>query len=82
MIQPGINIGLSSLKGVVTSAASLIQGVVHHYADDYKGCVQLAVSRLSRVSVCDPIIIISITQVVDCILIGYNTRGLLVIVLE
>ena len=33
----------------MTSAASLIQGVVHHYADDYKGCVQLAVSRLSRV---------------------------------
>ena len=37
-------------QGVVTSAASLIQGVVHDYADDYKGCVQLAVSRLSRVS--------------------------------
>lgn len=35
--------------GVVTSAASLIQGVVHDYADDYKGCVQLAVSRLSRI---------------------------------
>ncbi|KAJ7390946.1 AP-2 complex subunit alpha-2 [Desmophyllum pertusum] len=35
--------------GVVTSAASLIQGVVHHYADEYKGCVQLAVSRLSRI---------------------------------
>ena len=34
---------------MVTSAASLIQGVVHHFADDYKGCVQLAVSRLSRV---------------------------------
>lgn len=35
--------------GVVTSAASLIQGVVQYYADDYKGCVQLAVSRLSRI---------------------------------
>lgn len=35
--------------GVVTSAASLIQGVVHIYAEDYKGCVQLAVSRLSRI---------------------------------
>ncbi|XP_078346007.1 AP-2 complex subunit alpha-2-like [Oculina patagonica] len=35
--------------GVVTSAASLIHGVVHHFADDYKGCVQLAVSRLSRI---------------------------------
>ena len=34
---------------MVTSAASLIHGVVHYYADDYKGCVQLAVSRLSRV---------------------------------
>ena len=34
---------------MVTSAASLIQGVVQYYADDYKGCVQLAVSRLSRV---------------------------------
>lgn len=40
---------LFPLQGVVTSAASLIQGVVHHYADDYKGCVQLAVSRLSRI---------------------------------
>lgn len=35
--------------GVVTSASSLIQGVVHYFADDYKGCVQLAVSRLSRI---------------------------------
>lgn len=42
---------LIPFQGVVTSAASLIQGVVHYYADDYKGCVQLAVSRLSRVGV-------------------------------
>lgn len=37
---------------MVTSASSLIQGVVHYFGDDYKGCVQLAVSRLSRVRYC------------------------------
>lgn len=35
--------------GVVTSAASLIHGFVHYFAEEYKGCVQLAVSRLSRI---------------------------------
>ncbi|XP_031568102.1 AP-2 complex subunit alpha-2-like [Actinia tenebrosa] len=35
--------------GVVTSASSLIHGLVYHYPDEYKGCIQLAVSRLSRI---------------------------------
>ena len=37
------------LQGVVMSASSLIHGLVHNFAEDYKGCIQLAVSRLSRV---------------------------------
>ena len=36
--------------GVVTAAASLIEALVKRNADEYKGCVSLAVSRLSRVS--------------------------------
>lgn len=35
--------------GVVTAAVSLIETLVKKHADEYKGCVQLAVSRLSRV---------------------------------
>ncbi|XP_001641214.2 AP-2 complex subunit alpha-2 [Nematostella vectensis] len=35
--------------GVVTSATSLIQGLVQKSPDEYKGCIQLAVSRLSRI---------------------------------
>jgi AP-2 complex subunit alpha len=37
--------------GVVTSATSLIEALVKKNPDEYKGCVSLAVSRLSRVSV-------------------------------
>lgn len=36
--------------GVVTAAVSLIETLVKKHPDEYKGCVQLAVSRLSRVS--------------------------------
>ena len=36
--------------GVVTAAASLIDALVKRNPDEYKGCVSLAVSRLSRVS--------------------------------
>lgn len=35
--------------GVVTAAASLIDALVKRNPDEYKGCVSLAVSRLSRV---------------------------------
>ena len=35
--------------GVVTAAASLIEALVKRNPDEYKGCVSLAVSRLSRV---------------------------------
>jgi len=35
--------------GVVTSAASLIFEVVQKYPEDYKGCVNLAVNRLTKV---------------------------------
>lgn len=35
--------------GVVTSAASLIESLVKKNPDEYKGCVSLAVSRLSRI---------------------------------
>lgn len=35
--------------GVVTAAASLIEALVKRNTDEYKGCVSLAVSRLSRV---------------------------------
>ena len=36
--------------GVVTAATSLIDALVSKNPDEYKGCVNLAVSRLSRVS--------------------------------
>lgn len=36
--------------GVVTAATSLIDALVKRNPDEYKGCVSLAVSRLSRVS--------------------------------
>ncbi|XP_029638753.1 AP-2 complex subunit alpha-2 isoform X2 [Octopus sinensis] len=35
--------------GVVTSAASLIEALVRKNPEEYKGCVSLAVSRLSRI---------------------------------
>uniref|UniRef100_A0AAF5D420 AP-2 complex subunit alpha n=2 Tax=Strongyloides stercoralis TaxID=6248 RepID=A0AAF5D420_STRER len=35
--------------GVVTSACSLIDALSRKYPDDYKGCVSLAISRLSRI---------------------------------
>lgn len=35
--------------GVVTAAASLIDALVKRNPEEYKGCVSLAVSRLSRV---------------------------------
>jgi AP-2 complex subunit alpha len=37
--------------GVVTAAASLIEALVKRNPDEYKGCVSLAVSRLSRVRI-------------------------------
>jgi AP-2 complex subunit alpha len=36
--------------GVVTAATSLIDALVKKNPEEYKGCVSLAVSRLSRVS--------------------------------
>ena len=36
--------------GVVTAATSLIDALVKKNPEEYKGCVALAVSRLSRVS--------------------------------
>ena len=45
--------------GVVTAAVSLIETLVKKHPDEYKGCVQLAVSRLSRV-------MLHITPQVDC----------------
>lgn len=38
--------------GVVTAATSLIDALVKKNPEEYKGCVSLAVSRLSRVSFC------------------------------
>lgn len=38
--------------GVVTAATSLIDALVKKNPDEYKGCVSLAVSRLSRVRHC------------------------------
>lgn len=35
--------------GVVTAAVSLIESLVRHSAEEYRGCVSLAVSRLSRI---------------------------------
>ena len=40
------------LQGVVTSAASFIEALVKRSPEEYKGCVSLAVSRLSRVRFC------------------------------
>ncbi len=37
------------LQGVVTAASSLIEALSKKWPDDYKGCVSLAISRLSRV---------------------------------
>lgn len=42
-------------QGVVTAAVSLIETLAKKTPDEYKGCVSLAVSRLSRVSVCHAI---------------------------
>ena len=36
-------------QGVVTSASSLILEFVQQFPDDYKGCVNLAINRLSKV---------------------------------
>lgn len=47
--------------GVVTAAVSLIEALVKKHPDEYKGCVQLAVSRLSRVSVLDSIRLLEFT---------------------
>lgn len=38
------------LQGVVTSAISFIEALSKKWPEEYKGCVSLAVSRLSRVS--------------------------------
>ena len=35
--------------GVVTAASSLIEALVKKNPEEYKGCVSLAVSRLSRI---------------------------------
>ncbi|KAF0303307.1 AP-2 complex subunit alpha [Amphibalanus amphitrite] len=35
--------------GVVTAAVSLIEALVRHSSEEYRGCVSLAVSRLSRI---------------------------------
>lgn len=43
-------ISILFLQGVVTSAVSLIDAFVKKNPEEYKGCVSLAVSRLSRVS--------------------------------
>ena len=40
-----------ALQGVVTAACSLIHDLVQKNPEDFKGCVSLAVSRLSRVSI-------------------------------
>ena len=37
--------------GVVTAAASLIDALVKKNPEEYKGCISLAVSRLSRVGI-------------------------------
>lgn len=37
-------------QGVATAAVSLIDALVKRNPDEYKGCINLAVSRLSRVS--------------------------------
>ena len=37
--------------GVVTAAASLIDALVKKNPEEYKGCISLAVSRLSRVNI-------------------------------
>ena len=37
--------------GVVTAATSLIDSLVKKNPDEYKGCISLAVSRLSRVRI-------------------------------
>ena len=55
--------------GVVTAAVSLIDALVKKNPDEYKGCVALAVSRLSRVSNMD------LTQL-ECRLEGAKITGL------
>ncbi|XP_065070823.1 AP-2 complex subunit alpha-2-like [Rhopilema esculentum] len=35
--------------GVVTAASSLLKELIQKYPDDYKGCVNLAISRLARI---------------------------------
>ncbi|WKY04206.1 hypothetical protein Q1695_005299 [Nippostrongylus brasiliensis] len=55
IIQPGeyasriVHLLNDSHMGVVTSAASLIESLSKKWPDEYKGCVPLAISRLSRI---------------------------------
>uniref|UniRef100_A0A1I7WXU1 Adaptin_N domain-containing protein n=1 Tax=Heterorhabditis bacteriophora TaxID=37862 RepID=A0A1I7WXU1_HETBA len=54
-MQPGeyasriVHLLNDSHMGVVTSAASLIEALSKKWPDEYKGCVPLAISRLSRI---------------------------------
>ncbi|KHJ98574.1 adaptin region [Oesophagostomum dentatum] len=55
IIQPGeyasriVHLLNDSHMGVVTSAASLIESLSKKWPEEYKGCVPLAISRLSRI---------------------------------
>ncbi|KJH48908.1 adaptin region [Dictyocaulus viviparus] len=55
VIQPGeyasriVHLLNDSHMGVVTSAASLIESLSKKWPEEYKGCVPLAISRLSRI---------------------------------
>ena len=46
---PTILVTLGHFQGVVTAAVSVINSLVNRSPDEYKGCVSLAVSRLSRI---------------------------------
>jgi hypothetical protein len=58
--------------GVVTSATSLIEALVKKNPDEYKGCVSLAVSRLSRVSV-----LLVFCSVWVCVCVSWSRRTLM-----
>lgn len=51
--------------GVVTAAASLIDALVKRNPDEYKGCISLAVSRLSRVSFPFFLLYIGLTAIIQ-----------------
>jgi len=51
------------VQGVVTAAISLLETLAQRSPDEYKGCVPLAVSRLSRVIIACIVVTFSVSKI-------------------